>query len=180
MSIYNLHQYHLALSNWNICSYQNPNPHVKETTFVKHNNVYISYVCKCMGSSFVNNTNHFMPLMSLVCKKSMTLPIPEVYLYLYKLYFYCSTCAPKPASCDWNVFNSASDNYFKVYGALVGGPDNQDNYLNDRKNVAQSEVACDYNAGFQSAIAGSILHKQNWYMQQWKPLNVNQRIWFTF
>ena len=34
-------------------------------------------------------------------------------------------------------------------GALVGGPNQKDNFEDSRKNVKQSEVALDYNAGFQ-------------------------------
>ena len=54
-------------------------------------------------------------------------------------------------------------------GALVGGPDRNDNYNDDRTNFVvgrdffetlndiffqSNEVATDYNAGFQSAVAG--------------------------
>ena len=39
------------------------------------------------------------------------------------------------------------------YGALVGGPDQWDNYVDDRGDYIANEVACDYNAGFQSAVA---------------------------
>ena len=39
-------------------------------------------------------------------------------------------------------------------GALVGGPDHNDNYNDDRGNFVSNEVATDYNAGFQSALAG--------------------------
>lgn len=41
-----------------------------------------------------------------------------------------------------------------LYGALVGGPDRYDNFKDDRTEVKCSEVANDYNAGFQSAVAG--------------------------
>ena len=34
-------------------------------------------------------------------------------------------------------------------GALVGGPNQKDNFEDSRKNVKQSEVALDYNAGLQ-------------------------------
>ena len=40
-----------------------------------------------------------------------------------------------------------------LYGALVGGPDQWDNYNDDRNDYVANEVACDYNAGFQSALA---------------------------
>ncbi len=40
-----------------------------------------------------------------------------------------------------------------LYGALVGGPDRNDNYIDDRANYQMTEVATDYNAGFTGAIA---------------------------
>ena len=36
----------------------------------------------------------------------------------------------------------------------MGGPDHNDNYNDDRGNFVSNEVATDYNAGFQSALAG--------------------------
>lgn len=42
-----------------------------------------------------------------------------------------------------------------LYGALVGGPDQRGNFKDDRSDYIQSEVAVDYNAGFQSAVAGN-------------------------
>ncbi|HEX3047961.1 MAG TPA: glycoside hydrolase family 9 protein, partial [Bacillota bacterium] len=41
-----------------------------------------------------------------------------------------------------------------VYGALVGGPDINDNYTDDVDQYAYTEVAIDYNAGFVGAMAG--------------------------
>lgn len=40
-----------------------------------------------------------------------------------------------------------------LYGALVGGPDSNDGYSDDRSNYQLGEVACDYNAGFTGALA---------------------------
>lgn len=40
-----------------------------------------------------------------------------------------------------------------LYGALVGGPGNSDDYTDSRANYTNNEVACDYNAGFTSALA---------------------------
>lgn len=40
-----------------------------------------------------------------------------------------------------------------LFGALVGGPDSNDNYTDDRSNYINNEVACDYNAGFTGALA---------------------------
>ena len=41
-----------------------------------------------------------------------------------------------------------------LYGALVGGPDEKGNYVDSRKDYVANEVATDYNAGFQTAVAG--------------------------
>lgn len=39
-------------------------------------------------------------------------------------------------------------------GAIVGGPDQSDNYPDIRNDYQRSEVAYDYNAGFTGAAAG--------------------------
>lgn len=73
-----------------------------------------------------------------------------------------SFCSPAPAPCTLNEFNDVSkDNYYVLYGALVGGPDQNDNYSDLRTDYQKNEVACDYNAGFQSALAGIIDWKIN-------------------
>ena len=66
---------------------------------------------------------------------------------------YISSCPNKPATCDWNTFNSPSPNAQILFGGLVGGPDANDNYSDDRSNYVSNEVATDYNAGFQGAVA---------------------------
>lgn len=70
------------------------------------------------------------------------------------LLFTDSTCQSPPAPCDWGVFSSSADNAHTLYGALVGGPDAYDNYVDLRTDYIMAEVTCDYNAGFHSAIAG--------------------------
>ena len=40
-----------------------------------------------------------------------------------------------------------------LYGALVGGPDQKDNFTDQRSNFKMTEVATDYNAAFTGAIA---------------------------
>ena len=69
--------------------------------------------------------------------------------------FFFSTCEPAPAPCDLARFNDISrDNYYILYGALIGGPDENDIFFDNRPDWITNEVACDYNAGFQSALAG--------------------------
>lgn len=40
-----------------------------------------------------------------------------------------------------------------LYGALVGGPDNNDQFIDQRSNFKMTEVATDYNAAFTGAVA---------------------------
>ncbi|KAJ8319742.1 hypothetical protein KUTeg_001329 [Tegillarca granosa] len=46
-------------------------------------------------------------------------------------------------------------------GALVAGPDKNDNYQDKQDDYQKNEVACDYNAGFQSVLAGLIHFAHN-------------------
>lgn len=64
-----------------------------------------------------------------------------------------SSCPNRPALCDWSAYSSTAPNPQILYGALVGGPDNNDFYVDDRENYVTNEVACDYNAGFQASLA---------------------------
>jgi len=64
-----------------------------------------------------------------------------------------SSCPDRPAKCDWNAFNNAGPNPQVLTGALVGGPDDKDAYTDKRDDYVHNEVAMDYNAAFQSALA---------------------------
>nr|KAG5708998.1 hypothetical protein BaRGS_004637 [Batillaria attramentaria] len=59
------------------------------------------------------------------------------------------SCPSPPASCDWSDYEKHGPNAHVLYGALVGGPDNHDNYHDNRTDYVMNEVTCDYNAGFQ-------------------------------
>ena len=59
-----------------------------------------------------------------------------------------------PAPCNWDDYHKPGPNGQQLTGALVGGPDRDDNYEDDRTNHKTNEVAIDYNSGFQGAIAG--------------------------
>ncbi|XP_052760105.1 endoglucanase F-like [Mya arenaria] len=65
-----------------------------------------------------------------------------------------SSCPMYPAPCS--SFNMQRDgpNPHVLYGALVGGPNQNGQYTDKRSDYVSNEVACDYNAGFQSAVAG--------------------------
>ncbi|KAK3104481.1 hypothetical protein FSP39_003142 [Pinctada imbricata] len=70
--------------------------------------------------------------------------------YPKKPHHKASSCNP---GCSWNNYNSGADNPHVLNGALVGGPGPDDSYNDDRHDYTKNEVACDYNAGFQSALA---------------------------
>lgn len=80
---------------------------------------------------------------------SVSFVYPPTYLSFH------SSCDYPPEVCDWNDYNSPGPNPHVLQGALVGGPDQYDNYEDARDNFRTNEVACDYNAGFQSAVAGN-------------------------
>lgn len=63
------------------------------------------------------------------------------------------SCPNLPATCDWGSFSAPGPNPQVLNGALVGGPDRYDNYVDDRADYVANEVTLDYNAGFQSALA---------------------------
>ena len=75
-------------------------------------------------------------------------------LMFYQIALINSSCPMMPASCSFEAMQQAGPNPHTLYGALVGGPGQTDNYEDARDNYINNEVACDYNAGFQSAIAG--------------------------
>ncbi len=52
-----------------------------------------------------------------------------------------------------NNIGDPAETRHTLFGALVGGPDSNDNYTDDRSNYINNEVACDYNAGFTGALA---------------------------
>lgn len=62
-----------------------------------------------------------------------------------------SSCRTTTTQCS---IGDGGPNPNLLKGALVGGPDGNDNYQDSRSDYVKNEVACDYNAGFQSALAG--------------------------
>ena len=53
----------------------------------------------------------------------------------------------------WDQYNSNGRPRHVLYGALVGGPNSQDQYSDDMTNYQSTEVAIDYNAGLTGALA---------------------------
>ncbi|XP_055879854.1 endoglucanase A-like isoform X1 [Biomphalaria glabrata] len=64
-----------------------------------------------------------------------------------------SSCPFLPAHCGPPMLNLTEPNVHTLYGALVSGPGPDDSYSDVRTNYLYNDVACDYNAGFQSAVA---------------------------
>ena len=68
-----------------------------------------------------------------------------------------SSCKLKsPTTCSWNEFNAEGPNPITLTGALVGGPIQSGSFADERKDYKTNEVAIDYNAGFQTVVAGLI------------------------
>ncbi|XP_033764172.1 endoglucanase E-4-like isoform X2 [Pecten maximus] len=65
-----------------------------------------------------------------------------------------SSCPMMPAPCSQEALSRSGSNPHTLYGGLVGGPSREGSYKDNRQDYQQNEVACDYNAGFQSAVAG--------------------------
>ena len=60
--------------------------------------------------------------------------------------------------CDYSYAMKKDDNPTVHWGAIVGGPDRHDGFKDDRLYYKQSEVALDFNAGFQTAASGVLYH----------------------
>lgn len=59
----------------------------------------------------------------------------------------------RTAHCSWNNSTSnPSQNRHMLYGAVVGGPNNDGSYVDDRENYINNEVADDYNAGYTGLL----------------------------
>ncbi|XP_046333795.2 endoglucanase E-4-like [Haliotis rufescens] len=71
-----------------------------------------------------------------------------------RLHHRSSSCPLLPAPCSWDMEKYKGPNPQVLYGAMVGGPDPNDKYSDDRDDTIRNEVACDYNAGLQSSVAG--------------------------
>ena len=67
-----------------------------------------------------------------------------------------ASCPDMPQPCDSSAANSPDPNPQVLYGALVGGPDANDYYVDDRMDWVHNEVALEYNSGFQGILAAVI------------------------
>ncbi|XP_057291488.1 uncharacterized protein LOC130614105 [Hydractinia symbiolongicarpus] len=71
-----------------------------------------------------------------------------------------ASCPDRPAPCGWDYLHTTNPNPQILYGALVGGPNSQGIYEDRRNNYVTNEVALDYNAGFQSALAALLVQQK--------------------
>ena len=86
------------------------------------------------------------------------------------LIIFRSSCGAPPSPCSWgNGFHSNAGNPNKLYGALIAGPNKDGSFTDDRLNYVSNEVATDYNAGFQGAVAGELqmLPKFSYFERIW-------------
>ncbi|ESO89258.1 hypothetical protein LOTGIDRAFT_106859, partial [Lottia gigantea] len=67
-----------------------------------------------------------------------------------------ASCPAIPKPCSEDNLHVKTPSPHLLVGALVGGPDSTDAYVDNREDYVQNEVACDYNAGFQSGLAGLV------------------------
>lgn len=64
------------------------------------------------------------------------------------------SCPDIPQPCSEANLHASGPSPHLLLGALVGGPDVNDSYVDNREDYVKNEVAIDYNSGFQSALAG--------------------------
>jgi endoglucanase len=57
-----------------------------------------------------------------------------------------NACLTLAESDDQNMFDTKEFNEYELTGAVVGGPDITDHWVDDRKDYKRTEVAIDYNA----------------------------------
>ncbi|XP_046580066.1 endoglucanase E-4-like [Haliotis rubra] len=65
-----------------------------------------------------------------------------------------ASCPDRPAPCTEANLHASGPSPQLLVGAIVGGPGKDDSYKDNREDYVHNEVACDYNSGFQSALAG--------------------------
>jgi len=85
-----------------------------------------------------------------------------------------SSSCPRTGACGWVLgYENTEPNPYMLIGALVGGPDVNDNWSDDRSNHTTNGVSLNQNAGFQGAVAG-LKHFQLEY-EQWRQSRKSQR-----
>ena len=62
----------------------------------------------------------------------------------------------RAASFTYDENGKPAENTYTLWGAIVGGHSQEDDYDNNRSNYEKNEVALDYNAGFTADLSGLI------------------------
>uniref|UniRef100_A0A2C9JUV4 cellulase n=1 Tax=Biomphalaria glabrata TaxID=6526 RepID=A0A2C9JUV4_BIOGL len=73
--------------------------------------------------------------------------------YPLRPYHRMSMCPNHPAICTPEHLAAKLPNVHILYGALVGGPGVNDDYVDEFTNEVNNDVSIEYNAGFQTAVA---------------------------
>ena len=74
-----------------------------------------------------------------------------------------SACPKWGDHCGWETWDDWNGpNPHILYGAMVGGPDKNDQYNDLRSDYVSNEVTTDYNAGFTSLILGLKDNVEHW------------------
>ncbi|KAH9505666.1 hypothetical protein Btru_055451 [Bulinus truncatus] len=74
-----------------------------------------------------------------------------------------ASCPSKPAPCGQAEGDLPGPNPQVLIGAVIGGPDEFDQYVDSRPDWIYNRVEIDYNSGFQGALAG-IIHLQQQHL----------------
>lgn len=108
-----------------------------------------------MGRRAGHALMHVLPLHRLLCLVRAHTPTPLPPAGSSRALLQCRSLAcshPQSFSLSLPLTRRSSDpNPHTLFGALVGGPGEDDSYSDERGNFVQNEVAIDYNAGFTGA-----------------------------
>lgn len=107
-----------------------------------------------VGNNYPVRIHHRSRWVKEFCKLYSELRLSGTFIKLQQNRIF-SNCRPFPALCNRKTFYTPQPNFYILQGAVVGGPDKTEQYSDNRIVYEQTEVACDYNAGFQSAVAGT-------------------------
>lgn len=74
----------------------------------------------------------------------------------------CAAVSTRAQPCDCTALFNPGCNPNTIYGALVGGPNENDEFPNTRWDFTSAEVALDWNAGFTGMLAGLAESRISW------------------
>lgn len=96
------------------------------------------------------------------------------YLMLSCRYSACSSSGNTNCNSSGNYgINCQDPNPHNITGGLVGGPEQNEAYTDAQSDYQHNEVALDYNAGFQTAVAGLLhLAKSCWALHSTDTLTL--------